>query len=59
MRLLSLFLLYSGIFSRYSPLPIHRAPGVDDVGQHEGNDERHPAHGGEGEVGRRTVVDGQ
>lgn len=33
-----------------SVLFVHRSPGVDDVGEDDGDDERYPAHGGEGEA---------
>ena len=31
-------------------LAVYLAPGIDDVGKDEGNEERHPEHGVEGEI---------
>ena len=31
-------------------LAVYLAPGIDNVGKDEGNEERHPEHGVEGEI---------
>ena len=38
---------------------IDGAPGIDDVGQHEGHEQRDVEHGGERELTRAGVLDGE
>ena len=38
---------------------VDSAPGVDDVGQHERYEQRHPEHGAQGELARAGVNQGE
>ncbi len=52
-------MLFLGEFLAGEALLVDGAPGVDDVGQDEGDDERDARHGGEGEVAGTTVGQGE
>ena len=46
-------------FALREALAVDAIPGIDDVGQHEGDDERDEAHGREGELARAAVGQGE